>query len=181
MLRNGPISEFNALPQGGSAVEGNPVGGSAIAAQSAMTTPGVDPFLGQAGFHRTQNSNDSGICGMNSFSFSSPSSSVAAAGGGGGGGVGSRDPNQFLNNVDEMETNDSMVPLSMLSSPGGDAVLLGPDGVIANAPDAFMDGDELVNTIGLQSEDHLLPDIDMDAVLPSVLGGGTDDPNLTWL
>ena len=29
-------------------------------------------------------------------------------------------------------------------------------------------------------DDNLLPDIDMDAVLP-VLGAGTDDSSLTWL
>ena len=30
-------------------------------------------------------------------------------------------------------------------------------------------------------DDNLLPDINMDDVLPSVLGGGTDDSSLTWL
>lgn len=180
MLRNGPISEFNTMLQAGTLLDANQ--GSGSSAMAAMTSPGVDPFLGQGignpTVHRTQNSNDSGIGGMTSFAFQ-PATSSSSAAMGGGIGLPSRNPDQFLGHVDEMETVDSMVPLSMLASPTGDAILLGPDGV--NASDAFMDGDELVNTIGLQSEDHLLPDIDMDAVLPSVLGGGNDDPNLTWL
>ena len=98
------------------------------------------------------------------------------------GGINARNADQFLAHFDGMEMpTDSVVPM-MLSSIHNDPSLLGSDGDIVDAPNAFMDGDDLVNTISeLQSEAHLLPDIDMDAVLPSVLAGGTDDPNLTWL
>ena len=177
MLRNGPISEIgvNGSPQGGIMLDA----GHGVNAQAAMTTPGVDPFLGQglenAAFFKPQNANDSGIVMNSSFTFSSPSSSAGGAARGMGG-VNARNTDQFLNSIDGMETSDPIAPMMMIS----------PDHLteadIDAGPVAFMDGDELVNTISeLQSEDNLLPDIDMDAVLPSVLGGGADDPNLTWL
>jgi len=151
-----------------------------------MTTPDNDPFLGVAGAgpdaiinfpgHPRQKSTDSGLGGMNaSFSSSSSSSGV--------GGVVSgtaRTPDKFLKDVDEMETSDSMVPMGMLSPTGADGALLS-DAALSNSAMTFMDGDDLEPTISsLQSDDNLLPDIDMDAVLP-VLGTGTDDSSLTWL
>lgn len=181
MLRNNP-AQYNALPSGGVMLGGNihdvnqQMASTGLPAPSPMTTPDNDPFLGVANAgadntsfpHPRQKSNDSGLGGMNS-SFSS-----AAA-------VTARTPDKFLNNVDEMETSESMVPMAMLSPSSADGTLLDGDAGLSNAA-VFMDGDELEPTISsLQSDDNLLPDINMDDVLPSVLGGGTDDSSLTWL
>ncbi|XP_063061898.1 transcriptional coactivator YAP1 [Engraulis encrasicolus] len=62
-----------------------------------MTTNSSDPFLNSGTYHSRDESTDSGLS-MSSYSVP-------------------RTPDDFLNSVDEMETNDSLGPASMVSQP----------------------------------------------------------------
>ncbi|XP_042561152.1 transcriptional coactivator YAP1 isoform X1 [Clupea harengus] len=76
----------------------NPISSPGMAQDArTMTTNSSDPFLNSGTYHSRDESTDSGLS-MSSYSVP-------------------RTPDDFLNSVDEMETNDSLGPASMVTQP----------------------------------------------------------------
>ncbi|KAL2096679.1 hypothetical protein ACEWY4_008827 [Coilia grayii] len=86
-----------AMEQDGPGTQ-NPISSPGMAQDArTMTTNSSDPFLNSGTYHSRDESTDSGLS-MSSYSVP-------------------RTPDDFLNSVDEMETNDSLGPASMVTQP----------------------------------------------------------------